>query len=917
MRIFLTCLLTFIVTLLFSVQPAFTQDVFDKTVKKYYNNQPLSIIIIGWQIDYGVKFEFDREEIEGVFITSKIPRSTLREAIQYLLKNTDLDYELLPPKSIRLFPKDPDAPVPGDVMIPASDMIPSRENITVTGTVKDQDSGESLPYATLQVVGANIGSNTNVDGYFSLFRVPSDTCLIKLSYLGYKSTYVRLTPDTDLEHLELGMEPIGNQLAAVEILADREDQMMKASTGISQISVSPAQLINIPSLGQRDIFRSLQLLPGVSGSNESSSGLYVRGGTPDQNLVLFDGFTVYHVDHLFGFFSAFNSDAIKDVQLYKGGFEAKYGGRLSSVVDITGKDGNSEAFDIDASISLLNTSLTIEIPYADGAGTLLIAGRRSFQSNLYNRILNLSDGGETGTEEETTITDPVQPLGLRGVTNVEPTSWFYDLNVKSTYTSGDNIFSGSIYNGQDELDNGRDADENAFGGGRFGGGNTNFSFQQSVVDESNWGNTGTSFGWSRRWTDRLYSNLMASSSNYFSNRDQGRDLTITREDTTIRRNASTGEYNNLWDFSLRNDWEWQLNHKHQVKGGLSASYLDIQYDFLQNDTTAVLSRDDQGFLGAAYLQTQSTFFDQILVRPGIRMSYYSPTGQPYVEPRLQLQWFPTDRLKVKAAAGRYYQFANRIIREDVTQGSRDFWVLSDGNSVPIGRSDQLILGVSYETADYLFDAEAYYKQLDDITEYSTRFVLNGFGRNSTLEYEENFYNGEGLAQGVELLAQKKSGRLTGWVSYTLGQVRHQFDVYGDEPFAASHDVTHEGKIVGVYQWGRFSVGGTFIYATGRPYTAPIGAYTVELLDGETTSHFAVSDKNALRLPAYHRLDFSANYTIPYFMGGNAKVGLSLFNVYNRSNIWYKEFDVIDGTILETNVNFLGFTPSVFFNWNLR
>lgn len=917
MRPFQTTFLAFIALFLFTFQSVVAQDVFDKTVKKYYNNQPLSIIIIGWQIDYGVKFEFDREEIEGVFITTTIPRSTLREAIQYLLKNTDLDYELLPPKSIRLFPKDPDAPGPGEVIIPASDLIPSRENITVTGTVKDQDSGESLPYATLQVVGASIGSNTNVDGYFSLFRVPSDTCLIKLSYLGYKSTYVRLTPDTDLENLDLGMEPIGNELAAVEILAEREDQMMKASTGISQISVSPAQLVSIPSLGQRDIFRSLQLLPGVSGSNESSSGLYVRGGTPDQNLVLFDGFTVYHVDHLFGFFSAFNSDAIKDVQLYKGGFEARYGGRLSSVVDITGKDGNSEAFDLGVSVSLLNVSMTAEVPYANGKGTLLIAGRRSFQSGLYESLLDLSDGGATGTEE-TEVTTPAGPgFGGRGIVDVEPSSWFYDLNLKSTYTSGDNIYSVSVYNGQDELDNSRDADENAVRGGPFGGADSDVSFQQEVVDESNWGNTGASIGWSRRWSDRLYSNLMASGSNYFSNRDQGRYLTIEREDTTIQRNTATGEYNNLLDFSLRNDWEWQLNHKHQIKGGLSGSYLDIRYDFLQNDTLSILSRDDQGFLGAAYLQTQSTFFDQILVRPGIRMSYYSPTGQTYLEPRLQVQWFPTDRLKVKAAAGRYYQFANRIIREDVTQGSRDFWVLSDGNSVPIGRSDQLILGVSYETADYLFDVEAYYKQLDDITEYSTRFVLNGFGRNSTLEYEENFYNGEGLAQGVEFLAQKKSGRLTGWVSYTLGQVQHQFDVYGDEPFAASHDVTHEGKIVGVYQWGRFSLGGTFIYATGRPYTAPIGAYTVELLDGETTSHFAVSDKNALRLPAYHRLDLSANYTIPYFMGGNAKVGFSLFNVYNRSNIWYKEFDVIDGSILETNVNFLGFTPSVFFNWNLR
>jgi hypothetical protein len=645
----------------------------------------------------------------------------------------------------------------------------------------------------------------------------------------------------------------------------------------------------------------------------------VRGGTPDQNLVLFDGFTVYHVDHLFGFFSAFNSNAIKDVQLFKGGFESKYGGRLSSVVDITGKDGNAEEFNVGGGISLLSVNGFLEMPFAKGKGTLILTGRRSFQSNFYNDILEFSDGdSDTGNEENEEENSNAPPFGRRGQASVVPESWFYDFNGKLTYKTKKDVFSWSFYTGKDNLNNSRDANQNSFGGGPFGGGGgLQQNFQLDIVDESDWGNTGTSAKWSRRWSDQLYSNALLSYSNYFSQRDRGAYLTIERDTSIIENNNGTTEDNNLNDYAFRWDWEWKPSLYHNIGFGVSGNYFDIKYDYIQNDTSTVLARDDQGILTAFYVQSQSTLFEKLIVSPGLRTSYFDQTNQLYWEPRLQVQYLLNDQIKLKAATGRFYQFANRIIREDIAQGSRDFWVLSDGQNVPVGRSDHLILGTSYETNDYLFDIEGYYKILDEITEYSTRFVLNGFGQGVSLDFEENFFNGDGIAKGVELLAQKKAGALTGWVSYTLGRVEHQFDIYGDDPFVASHDVTHELKIVGMYRLGNWSFGGTFIYATGRPYTAPLGAYTIELLDGSTTDHFAISEKNAFRLPDYHRLDLSANYDFDYFLGGKATAGLSLFNLYNRSNIWYKEYEVVDGTILETDVNLLGFTPSLFFNWKLR
>ena len=212
--------------------------------------------------------------------------------------------------------------------------------------------------------------------------------------------------------------------------------------------------------------------------------------------------------------------------------------------------------------------------------------------------------------------------------------------------------------------------------------------------------------------------------------------------------------------------------------------------------------------------------------------------------------------------------------------------------------------------------EAYYKQLEGLSEYTTRFVSSGFGPNRSLDYEELFYQGTGLARGVEVLLQKKVGKFTGWVGYTLGEVLYDFDAFGEEAFPANQDQTHELKLVANYKWKNWDVAATFVYATGTPYTAPTGFYEISLLDGTEAAFFEVSEKNALRLPDYHRADLSATY---HFQLGTSKAnaGLSLFNLYNRQNIWYKEYEVIEGQLIETDVSLLNFTPSLFFNWTLR
>ena len=325
--------------------------------------------------------------------------------------------------------------------------------ITISGVVKDKESGESLPFANVIVKDTNIGSITNEDGFFTLFNVPSDASTIQVQFMGYKTEILTLTTELVNDKIIILMTPDSNQLEEVVLSLDSGKEIIQMNKNVSQISLSPKKLASIPNLGEKDIFRALQLLPGISGTNESSSGLYIRGGTPDQNLVLLDGFTVYHVDHFYGFFSAFNSDVIKDVQLFKGGFPAKYGGRISSVMDLTGKTGNSNKFTLSSSISLLSANATVEIPIGNKAN-ILISGRRSYtdilKSRLYKSIFDLyNDSAPTNNSN--------LPFQARVVQNqLQPSFYFYDLNAKLSYKPSEkDIISVSIYNGEDNLDSSR------------------------------------------------------------------------------------------------------------------------------------------------------------------------------------------------------------------------------------------------------------------------------------------------------------------------------------------------------------------------------------------------------------------------------------------------------------------------------
>ncbi len=776
----------------------------------------------------------------------------------------------------------------------------TRAQDEVSGQVVEYGSGETLPFATVLIKGTTNGTTTNLDGYFSLLNIDSKEVVIEISYVGFQSKLIRLDTVDLSRFLKVSLKPISSELEEVVVTANSY-KVLDASSGISATTISTKQLALLPNVGETDIFRSLQLLPGVSGTNESSSGLFVRGGTPDQNLVLLDGMTVYKVDHFFGFFSAFNTNAVKDVQLFKGAFPSRYGGRTSSVVDMTGKIGSFEKIQGSASINLLSVNAYVELPIAKNF-SFLIAGRRSYtdviQSGLFESI---SDNliGDSGFNNSN--------LDQANLSVVEPSFYFYDWNSKLSYRPSDkDMITLSLYNGQDFLDESRQLSR-AIQTNQVPDGEIAFNLEETT----DWGNRGISTKWSRQWNSKLYSNLLIAGSEYFSKFDRDAQLDIINSDSLVFSGSQQSfEDNSVIDFSIRADFEWQRSSRAKTDFGVSFTRTEVDYSNIRNDTLVILERQQEARYSSIYLSNERKFGDKLTVTTGFRLSNYEFKDKPLFEPRFNISYQLAPKWKLKGAIGKHYQFVNRIINENISEGSREFWLLADGDLVNVSSAQHYVLGASYEIDNWLFDVEGYHKDLSGLSEFSLRFR-----RGDEIEADELFFTGDGIAKGIEFLVQKKQGKYTGWASYTLGSIRNTFEAFNEgEEFPALHDQLHEFKMVHSYGVGNWNFSSTFVYGSGKPFSEPEGQYSIELLDGRTFNYIGIGAKNGSRLPAYHRLDISANHK---FMIGktDANFGISLFNLYGRQNVWYIEYDFTQEPVLVSNVTYLGFTPNFSFSIN--
>jgi len=781
------------------------------------------------------------------------------------------------------------------------------ETKLLQGQVLNAKTHEPVPYAAIMIKGTSKGILSNENGYFDM-TLSRDTCILAISCVGYKIKEEKIVyhPLHGMYYIQLEEEI--TELEQVTVVSDKE-RIVRVTDNISSVMISPTLIAKLPNLGEVDVIRSFQLLPGVSATNETSAGLYVRGGTPDQNLILFDGMTIYHVDHFYGFFSAFNAYTIDDIELIKGGFPAKYGGRTSSVMNITGKPADLQKIHAGGCVSFLSVNAYFEAPIVREKISWQIAVRRSYtdliRTGLYNKIFDLYN------EEDNNEVDQLPTGGMGGgmgrgmqQTSTEPKFHFYDINSKLTYKINDkNSVAISFYEGKDVMDNSREMPSFDMGNSESSG---------SITDNAEWGNIGISCQWKTEIHENFKSNAFISYSKYFSLRDI-KTTQDTESDTRSGPGMNTFENNYVEDISFRYRNEWQLSNSNTVEFGIEETFCAILYQLENNDTLTLIDRNSEGLLSSFYLQDKIALFDnKIDIRIGTRLNHFNLTNKFYFEPRTSIVYEPFEKFKLKAAWGIYNQFHTRVIREDVLQGSKDFWLLADDSTISVNSAIHYIAGISYEFNNFLIDIEGFYKDYKGLTEYSMRYTRTP-GRMLNGASEDYFFTGTGYAKGIEFLLQKKYGLNTGWIGYTLSEVKQKYpDLNYGKSFYALHDQTHEIKIVYCRTIKRWDISSAFIFATGKPYTAPESEYQLTLLDGSEYNYIHVSEKNSCRLPDYHRLDVAVTYNWKGKYIQNA-LSFSIFNLYNHKNIWYKEFTIDENTVTVTDAITLGITPNISFS----
>ncbi len=766
--------------------------------------------------------------------------------------------------------------------------------INISVRLEDRISSEPLPYALASIENSTLFSTTNKQGVFNFLNIP-DSAKIQISYLGYKDTLIaaknlkvtlKLTPDPSL-------------LKEV-VIKDQGSNTIQYGEETSKITLNPSALDRLPVLGGNDVFRSLQLLPGISGTNETSSGLIVRGSSPDKNLVLLDGYSLYHVDHFYGIYSAFNSKAIKSVQLYKGNFLAKYGGRASSVMVLTAKDGNKTKFSGDLGVNFVDANGVFEFVLSDKL-TLVAAARRSITDVVENYLFKeLFDKAVINSGD-------INNVSSLDYNELSPSFSFGDYNLKMTYqpTKDDNL-AVSFYASNDNLSYKYVSNLKKF-------------VEYTTSERSIWGNLGFSTIWSKQWNKKLTTQTQASYSSYYSN---------TKLENSFVYNDSLGladeEYlqaqnNNVRDFTLKIDNQYRTSKNTIIDFGIANTFNTINLSSTIDEEEFPLLRQE-GNQFQFYSDYNVFITPKLETKLGVRGNYFNLTNTLYWEPKVNLKYHVLPWMTLKGSWAINNQMISRILRLDLFTSNPDFWLLSDKN-IPVINSNHFAGGVHLDFSIITLDIEGYISNTYDEVQYLPSLRNFDVGEKDP---DQLYVSGNSKSRGIEVLVEKGVGNYSGWVSYTLSNSLNYFEeLNGGNPFPSRYDQRHELKLVNMYNIAKWNFSLIWIYGTGNPYSAPEGSYSLSTIDGSNISNIAYSNINNERLPNYHRLDFSSTYN---FNLGNtkAKIGLSIFNVYNRRNIKYRRFSKVnfdaDGNILAndkyivSDILLLGVTPSVFLNW---
>jgi len=830
-----------------------------------FEETPLTTVIDSLKNQYKLEIAFEKAVIEKVKISVNLKNANMKTAWENILENTGLEVIML--AEDRLVIRRARAKELSSESIESINEIPQL--YSYNGVVKDMESGETIPYATVWIKnkqGEKKGVVANQEGFFNFALKNEQPDSIWASHLGYETGAIPLQKGTDIK--EVSLKSTVSYLKEIEV-KNTIPGLLAMSGESGQARINPKEISKLPQIGQQDVFRSLQMLPGISISNEKASALHVRGGLPDQNLVLFDGFTVYHLDHLFGFFSSINMNAVKDIRIYKGGFDSKYGGRASSVIDITGKSGNRYEPKIGIGLNLLSAELMAETPIGKNV-TALVSLRRSytdvFQTGLFDRIYNYADA-ELPTVNES--------LNRRNDRIEADDFYFYDVHGKLTWHASDkDVVSVSFYRGGDDYLESQSLEWSG----------VVRSLSENLEEAYSLGNTGAGAKWSRYWNNKLFTTLSVGFSKFEKDYQFNLQSTLTDREEIRDRSFILTRDNFLEERTVRFDTEYQLNTNNQLEFGLFLVDNSISYDDKIIETQKERSLENNATQVGFYMQDTYSPAENLSITAGLRNTWYSGTDQLYVAPRLSLNWKLTDNLTFNASGGRYYQFISQAETALPFSFNQDFWVLAGDNGaqdeeISLLASNHYQAGFLYENNGFTAEVAAYHRNFDGLVRADFFSFMGASNIRSQWEFNEIVSDGKGEANGIDVFISKNWRNYTASVAYSLANVTHQFDFMnrGNE-FVADHDQLHELKLMQNLNLGKVHFSTNWVYGSGRPYSQPS---EVETQNGRT--RIVYTERNNARLPEYHRLDVSVSY--PFNIGrSKGEVGASVFNVYNRNNV---------------------------------
>lgn len=730
-------------------------------------------------------------------------------------------------------------------------LVAAQQKASVSGYVTDAETGETLIGANIGLKNTDKGTTTNTSGYFSLPDLSQKSYTLVVSYIGYRiyEQEIHLHSDEKLR-LNIELKPEDYQLDELIVESKSKDT---EPIGVSKVTLDTEFIKQVPGLFQADVFRSLQMLPGIKAASDISSGLYIRGGSPDQTLILLDHTTVYNPSHFFGFFSTFNPDAIKDIQLYKGGYPAKYGGRLGSVLSLYSKAGNSNEFKGSTTLGMLASRVSMEGPIKNGSW--LIAARRS-------------------------TLEPILAVLDQSNKNLPEKFYFWDINGKLSYDADpDNKLSFTFYMGKDKL---------------------GFPFADDANINLDYGNQTISTMWTHIFSDEIFANFFLTGSHYFN------FPSFNIGGTPFKRS------NNIYDFSLEGDVEYTPHDRHNITAGFELGLLTFSlYD--EFDKKENFSSRKQSQYGSVYLQDKWKISDRWTATPGIRINGFSKGEYSRIAPRLSLEYKPSDRIRLQAAYGRYHQFLTLSSNEAFT--GFDAWMMT-GKGVPPASGNQYVAGIkTIPFEGYSFNVEAYYRSMEHLFEpdpflpdnaglsYEDTFRFgHGYALGAEVLFERNIGPLTGLIGYTFSITQRKFPNFN--EPLQGGEARF---------YPPKHDRRHDIKTVLNYEFNtRWSANLAFTFATGQAYTRPLGrtaAFNLPTTDFGK-DQLVVGKVNASRLPPYHRLDISASRKGTFFGLGEAQWKIQVVNVYSRRNIWFYNYELDENPIGREPIRLLPILPTI-------